>query len=299
MKDKIINYLNENIISYVKENKFKILIPIVLLLISTFEFIYFYKSIATIKSEKNNSNILNMNIQNKKENIEKNESQKETQEFIYVDIKGEVKNPNVYKMKVGSRVNDLINEAGGLTKNANTRFISLSKILEDENTIVIYSNKEKSEETDLFQDLIGNNENTMVMAPISEDTNKETLKEELESMTQDLERIKQPINDLTQDLILEKEKLKKLSPEEINNRDIDYEDTTRSKTEEFENSQIEKSFFTNSMSFSKKDFEGFEDLENNMKKSSFFTKIAIFLIILMLLGTIFIILNYVLDLKIF
>ena len=53
------------------------------------------------------------------------------------------------------------------------------------------------------------------------------------------------------------------------------------------------------MSFSKKDFEGFEDLENNMKKSSFFTKIAIFLIILMLLGTIFIILNYVLDLKIF
>ena len=145
MKDKIINYLNENIISYVKENKFKILIPIVLLLISTFEFIYFYKSIATIKSEKNNSNILNMNIQNKKENIEKNESQKETQEFIYVDIKGEVKNPNVYKMKVGSRVNDLINEAGGLTKNANTRFISLSKILEDENTIVIYSNKEISD----------------------------------------------------------------------------------------------------------------------------------------------------------
>lgn len=145
MKDKIINYLNENIISYVKENKFKILIPIVLLLISTFEFIYFYKSITTIKSEKNNSNILNMNIQNKKENIEKNESQEETQEFMYVDIKGEVKNPNVYKMKVGSRVNDLINEAGGLTKNANTRFISLSKILEDENTIVIYSNKEISD----------------------------------------------------------------------------------------------------------------------------------------------------------
>ena len=63
--------------------------------------------------------------------------------------------------------------------------------------------EEKSEETDLFQDLIGNNENTMVMAPISEDTNKETLKEELESMTQDLERIKQPINDLTQDEINE------------------------------------------------------------------------------------------------
>lgn len=142
MKDKITNYLNENIISYVKENKFKILIPLILLLISVFEFVYFYKNIVNVKDEKSKSNILSMNIQNEKENEEKVESKEEKEEFIYVDIKGEVKNPKVYKMKVGSRVNDLINEAGGLTKNANTRFISLSKILEDEDTIVIYSNKE-------------------------------------------------------------------------------------------------------------------------------------------------------------
>lgn len=153
----------------------------------------------------------------------------------------------------------------------------------------------KNSKDDLLQDLISNNENTVVMAPINEDTNKETLKEELENMTQDLERIKQPLNDLTQDLILEKEKLKDLSmltdkiDEEENEEENDSNTTT---------SQIEKSFFTNSTSFSKKDFEGFEDLEKDMKKSSAFTKIAIFLIILMLLGTIFIILNYVLDLKI-
>lgn len=153
----------------------------------------------------------------------------------------------------------------------------------------------KNSKDDLLQDLISNNENTVVMAPINEDTNKEALKEELENMTQDLERIKQPLNDLTQDLILEKEKLKDLSmltdkiDEEENEEENDSNTTT---------SQIEKSFFTNSTSFSKKDFEGFEDLEKDMKKSSAFTKIAIFLIILMLLGTIFIILNYVLDLKI-
>lgn len=153
----------------------------------------------------------------------------------------------------------------------------------------------KNSKDDLLQDLISNNENTVVMAPINEDTNKEALKEELENMTQDLERIKQPLNDLTQDLILEKEKLKDLSmltdkiDEEENEEENDSNTTT---------SQIEKSFFTNSTSFSKKDFEGFEDLEKDMKKSSTFTKIAIFLIILMLLGTIFIILNYVLDLKI-
>lgn len=153
----------------------------------------------------------------------------------------------------------------------------------------------KNSKDDLLQDLISNNENTVVMAPINADTNKEALKEELENMTQDLERIKQPLNDLTQDLILEKEKLKDLSmltdkiDEEENEEENDSNTTT---------SQIEKSFFTNSTSFSKKDFEGFEDLEKDMKKSSAFTKIAIFLIILMLLGTIFIILNYVLDLKI-
>lgn len=145
MKDKIINYLNENVINYVKENKFKILIPLVLLLISIFEFVYFYRSVAAVKVEKNNSNILSMGAQKDKVASEKTESKEEVQEFIYVDIKGEVKKPNVYKMKVGSRVNDLINEAGGLTKNANTRFISLSKILEDEDTIVIYSNKEISD----------------------------------------------------------------------------------------------------------------------------------------------------------
>ena len=149
----------------------------------------------------------------------------------------------------------------------------------------------KNSKDDLLQDLISNNENTVVMAPINEDTNKEALKEELENMTQDLERIKQPLNDLTQDLILEKEKLKDLSmlTDKIDEEENDSNTTT---------SQIEKSFFTNSTSFSKKDFEGFEDLEKDMKKSSAFTKIAIFLIILMLLGTIFIILNYVLDLKI-
>ena len=152
----------------------------------------------------------------------------------------------------------------------------------------------KNSKDDLLQDLMSNNENTVVMAPINEDTNKETLKEELENMTQDLERIKQPLNDLTQDLILEKEKLKDLSMmadkiEDETEEDNDSDTTTN---------QIEKSFFTNSMSFSKKDFEGFEDLEKDMKKSGIFTKVAIFLIILMLLGTIFIILNYVLDLKI-
>lgn len=61
---------------------------------------------------------------------------------ISVDIKGYVKNPGVYTLNDGSRVIDLINVSGGLKKNANTRLINLSKILKDEDNIVIYSNDE-------------------------------------------------------------------------------------------------------------------------------------------------------------
>ena len=61
---------------------------------------------------------------------------------IFVDIKGEVKNPGVYEIDSNSRVSDIIKLSGGLTKNANTRFINLSKVVKDGDVIVIYSNNE-------------------------------------------------------------------------------------------------------------------------------------------------------------
>ena len=70
----------------------------------------------------------------------------EKEEIIfYVDIKGEVKKPGVYKVTENTRVNDIITLAGGLTKNANTRSINLSKRVTDEMVIIVHS---KSEITD-------------------------------------------------------------------------------------------------------------------------------------------------------
>lgn len=43
---------------------------------------------------------------------------------IKVDISGEVINPGVYELEEGSRVEDLISKAGGLTPNANQEFIA-------------------------------------------------------------------------------------------------------------------------------------------------------------------------------
>lgn len=72
----------------------------------------------------------------------KEENKNGNLDYVIVDIKGEVNTPGVYELIKGSRVIDVINEAQGLTNNANTRYINLSKILEDGDAIVIYSNSE-------------------------------------------------------------------------------------------------------------------------------------------------------------
>ena len=63
---------------------------------------------------------------------------------IIVDIKGFVSKPGVYSFKKSenARINDLIIKAGGLKKEADTSIINLSKKLEDEMTIIIYSKSE-------------------------------------------------------------------------------------------------------------------------------------------------------------
>ena len=65
--------------------------------------------------------------QEEKEILETNEvAQVEPEiEKIKVEIKGQVKKPNVYELDASARVIDLINKAGGLTKEANTNNINL------------------------------------------------------------------------------------------------------------------------------------------------------------------------------
>lgn len=70
------------------------------------------------------------------------EEEKENTEKIFVDIKGMVANPGVYEVDSKARVNDVINIAGGLIEGADTSVINLAKIVTDEMTIIIYSNKE-------------------------------------------------------------------------------------------------------------------------------------------------------------
>ena len=63
-------------------------------------------------------------------------------DLVYVDIKGAVKKPGVYKINSDKKIIDVINMAGGLMENANTDNINLSKKVTDEMVIIIYTNEE-------------------------------------------------------------------------------------------------------------------------------------------------------------
>ena len=56
-----------------------------------------------------------------------------------VDVKGYVNNPGIYKLKKDSRVIDAINTAGGVTAEGDTSVLNLSKKLDDEMVIIVYS----------------------------------------------------------------------------------------------------------------------------------------------------------------
>lgn len=94
---------------------------------------------------KSNTEYKTDNIVKEPENKEDNKDEninEESNNTIYVDIKGAVKSPGVYEVNNDSKVIDIINLAGGLNKNASTKYINLSKKLNNESVIYIYTNNE-------------------------------------------------------------------------------------------------------------------------------------------------------------
>ena len=77
---------------------------------------------------------------------EKTEVSTTQETVIFVDIKGAVKNPGVYQMKVGDRVKDALEAAGGLTAEADSQKVNLAKRLEDQMVIVVPKVGEEAEE---------------------------------------------------------------------------------------------------------------------------------------------------------
>ena len=66
----------------------------------------------------------------------------EAPEILHVDIKGAVTTPGVYEVQKGAIINDIVTLAGGFLEDAYQEGINLSKKVEDEMVVYIYTEKE-------------------------------------------------------------------------------------------------------------------------------------------------------------
>lgn len=139
----------------------------------------------------------------------------------------------------------------------------------DEKTLIDLINTVTKNKTDLLEELRKGTEDTIVTAPITEETNDEIISDVIKSYKEEKE---EPIEENKEETVL---------------KPLD-EDNTSIKS-------LDKSFYTNSMTFSKEDFEGFEELEKNVKKNNTFVKVGIVILVLLAIATILVILKYVLN----
>ena len=69
------------------------------------------------------------------ENTTEEEPIQKSSKEIIVDIKGQVKNPGVYRMEEGSRIIDVIDKAGGLLDESETTAVNFAQLLSDQMVI--------------------------------------------------------------------------------------------------------------------------------------------------------------------
>ncbi|MDU7163501.1 MAG: helix-hairpin-helix domain-containing protein [Anaerococcus vaginalis] len=95
-------------------------------------------------------------------NIDKKSESKTSSKKVH--ISGEINKPGVYEIKNDYRLEDLVNDAGGLTKNADINKINLALKLEDQMRIIIPNINDKDNEK--------NNVANQQISPINENNNK-------------------------------------------------------------------------------------------------------------------------------
>ena len=172
-KEVLFNISYNNYIEGNKKGRYMKNIRKYIYIITIIIFIIFCIMVIIRKRELKDNNI-NYTV-NKENIIVNNDKINDEEEYIYVDIKGEVINPNVYKIKKGLRVIDVINLAGGLTEESDTSNINLSKIATDEMVIVIKSKNNEEVYIDSDVDINNNNNNNNQLIDINTCTIDELL----------------------------------------------------------------------------------------------------------------------------
>lgn len=73
-------------------------------------------------------------------------------EWIYVDVSGAVENPGVYRIEAGSRVFQVLEQAGGCTEDASLETVNQADLLSDGQKIRIYTREETEQMGDDLRD---------------------------------------------------------------------------------------------------------------------------------------------------
>ncbi|MGD6774461.1 helix-hairpin-helix domain-containing protein [Sutcliffiella horikoshii] len=74
---------------------------------------------------------------NSSEEIEGLEEVEVTAQEVLIDIKGHVMQPGVYRMKIGDRIIDAVEKAGGFMEGADSDKVNLAALLADEMVIIV------------------------------------------------------------------------------------------------------------------------------------------------------------------
>ena len=124
--------------SFTYRHRKEILLITIITILLSIGGIYFYNTNFKEKKEKKTS----QNILIEKSSTTKKNEEKKITSTYKVDIKGAVNNPGIYSFNNQERIIDVINQAGGLTNDADTTVINLSKKIKDEMVIIIYTKSE-------------------------------------------------------------------------------------------------------------------------------------------------------------
>lgn len=134
-------------------NKKQKTIILIIAIIVAIGMIYFIYNKNQIRSDIDlESEILISNTSENKTNVEMQE------DLVIIHITGSVKNPGIVKLKDGSRIEDAIEAAGGLTENADITNVNLAYVLDDGVKIRIPSiTDEKSGDEQILEEGSGEN----------------------------------------------------------------------------------------------------------------------------------------------
>lgn len=129
----------EELIEKIKEYKIIVICASLGMVLGGF---FFLKPVAQTPAKESNLQT-EVTTVSKDEKEDKNQKEEVVeQDLITVDVKGAVKSPGIYDLPVGSRINDAVQKAGGLTDNADSKSINLAQRISDEALVYVQTKEE-------------------------------------------------------------------------------------------------------------------------------------------------------------